>query len=109
MYRRNAADRIDALIALARQLDEPRLADLMEKYRTDPDIANALVQVATLAAQVVPQYMGVRMQTEVQTPTLTDADAWRMLAQLVPSALADAPEDYKKALIAAFKREGKAA
>ena len=42
---------------------------------------------------------------EVSSGALTDAQAWAMLADLVPSALADQPVALRDALVAAFREE----
>lgn len=39
------------------------------------------------------------------TRALTDAEAWAMLADLVPSALADQPKALQDALVSAFREE----
>lgn len=98
-YRRNGD--VEALIAVVESTGQGRLAMLMRKYASDPDIAPMLAQVADLvigAAEPEPEPAG-----------LSDASAWFELARLVPTALADAPAEYQSALIAAFEAEARKA
>jgi hypothetical protein len=60
-----------------------------------PKIEEKLRAKGLLAAEPVMETGGA----------LTDAQAWGMLADLVPSALADQPAALRDALVAAFREE----
>lgn len=47
----------------------------------------------------------VAVEEETTSRALSDAEAWSMLADLVPSALADQPQALRDALVAAFREE----
>jgi hypothetical protein len=98
-YGRRRNGDVNALIAFVESMGQARLAMLMRKYASDPDVAPMLAQVAD-------HVLGVPEPEPVVEPArMSDAQAWYALADLVPSALGNLSTEYQSALINAFREE----
>jgi hypothetical protein len=95
--RRNPTNRLDTVIDAIRSID-PRLAELMAKYPNT---------VTPFLAQIEAKLRSKGLLTT--TDAITDREAWRRLANLVPSALRNEAEGFKNALVAEFEAEARKA
>jgi hypothetical protein len=100
-YHRRRNGDVGALIALVEQMGQARLALLMRKFQSDPEVAPMLAEIADLALAIVAE-----AQAEAPAPAgISDSQGWSMLADLVPTALSNLSPEYQSALIAVFREE----
>jgi len=98
-YRHNPGLSAMDLADLARSMGKLRIAAALE--RGGP-VAEAFVQA-------INAEIGEEEEVIDEDTALTDAQAWGMLADLVPTALSDQPKALQDALVAAFREEARRA
>lgn len=100
-FRRNPGMSASEIAAIARSMGMDELADLLEE---GGPIADMLANEINSAVDE-----GEETAAEEEAGALTDAQAWNMLADLVPTALSDQPKALQDALVAAFREEARRA
>lgn len=100
-FRRNPGMGPSEIAALARSMGMDELADLLDGGGP----------IADMLANEINAAVGDDEETTVPEldTALTDAQAWGMLADLVPTALSDQPKALQDALVAAFREEARRA
>ena len=86
-----------------------RAAYLVGKY---PDVVEPFlpkIEDRLRAKGLLPAIVEETVEETVEEKGLTDAEAWEMLADLVPTALSDQPAALRDALVAAFREEARRA
>jgi hypothetical protein len=83
-----------------------RAAYLVGKY---PDVVEPFLPKIEERLRAKGLLAPVVVEEVVEDAALTDAQAWDMLADLVPTALSDQPKALQDALVAAFREEARRA
>lgn len=83
-----------------------RAAYLVSKY---PDVVEPFLPKIEERLRAKGLLAPVVVEEVVEDAALTDAQAWDMLADLVPTALSDQPKALQDALVAAFREEARRA
>lgn len=100
-YRRNPPFTMQDFLSFLTERGMDRLAYLVGEH---PDVVEPFLP--KLEARLRAKGLLPEIAEEVVTErALSDAEAWNMLADLVPSALSDQPAALRDALVAAFREE----
>lgn len=99
-YRHNPPFTMSDFLAFLRERQMDEFADLAAKR---PHVVEPLLP--KIEERLRAKGLLTAPVEEVSSGALTDAQAWAMLADLVPSALADQPVALRDALVAAFREE----
>jgi hypothetical protein len=100
-YRRNPPFTMQDFVSFLSERGMDRLAYLVGEH---PDVVEPFLP--KLEARLRAKGLLPDVAEEVVTErALSDAEAWSMLADLVPSALSDQPAALRDALVAAFREE----